>query len=240
MEKYLKIATSALLSAAAISPSLAASSYEFVTGSGALTFSDLSISSLQAAGVTIGAAGLGAYQAPKLTLGVNGTAFTLSADGTSINTLYPLGGFSLSSSTVPGAKIIAEEIKVDPKTGVIKATLRTFDTAGGYKGSLFKDLHVANSTVTGQSIMSENISMVFSNMKFTNEAVPVLADALGVPRFLAEAIFPVLNIGSTTLNATFKLKTIVPTTPVPEPSTLALLSLGLLALAVARARKMNP
>ncbi len=240
MKNGMKISVAAILTAALSTPSIAAGNYTFNSGTAPLTFNKEALQALNVAGIEVGATAPSFWQSPTVTFTVNPQSVKYNAAGDSFSSAGLLGGLTMSSITVPGAKIDVSNLIADANTGRVTANIKSYSRADGYKGQNYENLFVFTSKVVGDRALSSNVSVSFTDILLTSEAIPVIGDALGVPMFLASAIFPTLKLGSVNTNLNFQLAPLPPTPgPIPEPGTFALLALGLLGLAAARGRNMK-
>lgn len=211
--------------------------YAFTDGGAVLTFTPTSLQTLGIAGVSVSALAPASFDGSKITIGSNDSLVNWNANF-DLNAFAGLGGFRLSSSTVNGARADLSNISMDAKTGTIyvDAVTQSFTSAyGNYQGVTVKALPLFSSTLVGNTnIKSSNgsVQVLLNDLKLTSESIPLLGNALGVPQGIQAALFPTLNFGKVDLKGTFAA-----TPAVPEPSTFALLTLGLAGVGAAARRR---
>jgi hypothetical protein len=238
MNNVIKITCAALLSVTIATPSMASGGYQLIDAAASLKITDKAMQALGVAGISVKAVSPATWSAPTVTFKVDDSSVAYNADRTRANSFRPLGGLLLSSITVQGAQIEVSNLIAETVTGKVTANIKTASRPDGYKGQLLENIHVFNSTFVGTAALSEKYTPTWSEIFFEKSAIPVIADALGVPSFLADAIFPTLLFGEVSANIKFGNVPVTP--PIPEPGTFALLGLGLLGLAAATRKRMLP
>lgn len=211
--------------------------YEFKSGGAVLTFTTNSLAALNTAGVTVGALAPATFDGSKITLSSNNDLVQWNA-AYDVTSLTGIGGFKLTSSTTAGAQVQLSNVSLDVASGTIYADVVTSSFSspfGNYTGKTVTGLALFTGTLVGDTnIVSSNLNVntTLNDLKLTATAIPTLGDALGVPSFIQQALFPSLNFGQTALTGVFA--------PVPEPSTWALMVAGLVGVgAVTRRRALS-
>lgn len=209
----------------------------FVDGGATLTFTPTSLQTLGIAGVSVTGIAPATFDGSKITMSSDDSLVKW-GDSHDVSSLGGLGGFRLTSSTVKGAQVDITNVVMDVSSGTIFVDAKTYDynsVFGNYKGGTFAGLALFKGVVSGAAFNIDatqgKVSGSLLDLKLTAGAIPVLGDALGVPQGIQAALFPTLNFGRVDLRGTFVQS------PVPEPSTYALMGVGVLMLAgVARKR----
>lgn len=231
MSSVFKSAVAVAIAALAYTPTAFAANYTLTSGSALVVFSTNALQTLLAAGVSIAGTAPAVYTAPTLTFTASDSGIGYGANNT-VTSATANGGLKLSSSTVAGAQILLNNIKIDTSGNVFADGVTsswTNPTLGSYTGISFSNLNLFTSTLTGNTNIATgngSIALNLANLKFASPAIPVLGNALGVPAFLQAAIFPTLDVGTASVNASFSLNA----PAVPEASTWAMFGLGLAAL----------
>lgn len=214
--------------------------YEFTGGGAVLTFTSDSLAALNTAGVTVGAIAPATFDGSKINLSSNNDLVKWNA-AYDVTSLTGIGGFKLTSSTTAGAQVQLSNVNLDVASGTIYADVVTnsFTNAfGSYTGKTVTGLALFTGSLVGSTNIVESnlvVNTTLKDLKLTATAIPTLGDALGVPGFIQTALFPSLNFGQTALTGNFAALPAV-----PEPSTWALMGVGLLGLsAVARRRGLS-
>lgn len=209
----------------------------FVDGGATLTFTPTSLQTLGIAGVTVTGIAPATFDGSKITMVSEDSLVNWDASY-NLQSLEGLGGFRLTSSTVKGAQVDITKVVMDVTSGTIYVDAKTYDYTsvfGNYKGGTFAGLALFKGTASGSAFNIEatqgQVSGSLLDLKLTAGAIPVLGDALGVPQGIQAALFPTLNFGRVDLRGTFIQS------PVPEPSTYALVAVGALVLAGAARRR---
>ena len=236
MPSFVKTATLIAIAAASISQAALANNFVLSSGNAQVAFSTNALQSFQSAGIGVSALSPATYAAPVISFSASDSGIGYGSSS-QVSSLTANGGLSLASSTVNGARIDITNIKVDTATGIVSGdgVSQSWNNAtlGNYTGTSFKNLQLFTSTLSGNADISKgngSISLNLADLHFSNAAIPVLGNALGVPAFLQNLIFPSLNVGSATVTASFSAVTLPPTPSVPEPGTWLLMALGLVGL----------
>jgi PEP-CTERM motif len=242
MERLMKLSRWKMLACAAAvslftSAHAAGPGYEFKEGGALLTFTNDSLAALNTAGVTVSAVAPATFDGSKISLTSNNDLVTWD-NAFNVTSMTGLGGFRLTSSTTQGARVDLSNVSLDPSSGTVYADVVTNSFTspfGSYTGKTVSHMPLFAGTLIGDTnIVSSNLQVTttLNDLKMTATAIPTLGDALGVPTFIQQVLFPSLNFGKVALSGNFVAS-------VPEPSTWLLMALGLVGLsAVARPRNM--
>lgn len=210
--------------------------YVFNGGGADLTFTSNALQTLAIAGVNVSAVAPATYTPPNIHLIALDDGVIWDEAG-EVLSLTASGGFQLTSSTVPGAKVELSNITLDLASQIVyaDAVTQSWSNAllGNYTGQTISHLALYSGTISGQTNIvagDGEISGSLNNLTLTSTAIPALGNALGVPTTIQNLLFPTLNFGNTTLQGSF-------TPAVPEPSTWALSLLGVMGLTVATRRR---
>lgn len=212
--------------------------YVFDGGGADLTFTSNALQTLAIAGVNVSAVAPATYTPPNIHLTAldDGVIWDEAGD---VLSLTASGGFQLTSSTVPGAKVELSNITLDLASQIVyaDAVTQSWSNAllGNYTGQSIAHLALFSGTISGQTNIvagDGEISGSLNNLTLTSAAIPALGNALGVPVTIQNLLFPTLNFGNTALQGSF-------TPAVPEPSTWALSLLGLMGLTAATRRRQS-
>lgn len=201
--------------------------YALTSGSADLTFTTDSLAALNAAGISIAATPPATFDGSKISLSSNNSLTSWDASY-NLTSMAGLGGFVLSSSTTPGAKITISNVTLDLNAQTVYADLVTnsFTSAfGNYTGQTYDHMAMFSGTLVGdRNIVSAGgtPSPTLKDLFLVSSAIPAMGNALGVPTFIQNAVFPTLNFGSIAVKTQFTA-----TPPVPEPSVSALAIVGL-------------
>lgn len=213
--------------------------YIFADGGAVLSFTSDSLSALNTAGVTVTAALPATFDGSKITMTSDDQNVVWNSNY-DITSMTGFGGFTLTSSTTKGAQVVLTNITLDPTISTVFADVVTssFSNAfGSYKAKSIAHMALFTGSLAGNSNIeasSGNVSLSVQDLKLASVAIPELGNALGVPSFIQQALFPSINFGKISLNGTFVAA------PVPEPSTYMLLGAGLLALTQVKRRRAAP
>lgn len=214
--------------------------YIFEKGGALLSFTEESLDALATAGVTIAPVAPATFDGSKINLTSNNDL--VNWDSThNVTSLTGLGGFQLTSSTRPGAKVDLSNVTLDTATGTIYADAVTssFTTrTSSYTGQTINHMALFTGSLIGDTVIQLDstgkgqVNTTLKDLKLTAVSIPTLGDALGVPGSIQRAVFPALNFGEVKLTGIFA--------PVPEPSAWALMAIGLIGVsAVANRRRQS-
>lgn len=201
----------------------------FEEGGAVLVFTPDSLAALNTAGVSVSAVAPATFDGSKITMTSNDALVTWD-DSYNVTSLTGEGGFRLTSITTKGAQVDLTNVTMD-SSGMVYADVVTSSFTspfGNYTGKTVSHMPLYSGTLVGNTnIVTSNlvVTNTLNDLTLTATAIPTLGDALGVPTFIQQVLFPSLNFGQVTLTGTFA--------PVPEPSTWALMGCGLLAAAAA-------
>ncbi len=211
--------------------------YTFTDGSGILTFTSNSLAALNTAGVTVTAAAPASFDGSKITM-TSDDAHVVWNDKFDIQSMTGYGGFTLTSSTTKGAQVVLTNIQLDPTAAIVYADAVTSsfsNSFGAYQGKTISHMALFSGNLVGSSNIvasGGNVNTAIQNLALSSVSIPELGNALGVPTFIQQALFPSINFGQIALVGTFK-----PTVAVPEPSTYALMGIGLVGLTLTQRRR---
>lgn len=236
--KALMIAAVAAVSCAA---QASGPGYTFTDGGAVLTFTSDSLAALNTAGVGVTATAPATFDGAKITM-TSDESRVIWNSNFDVTSMTGFGGFTLTSSTTKGAQVVLSNISLDPTSVTVYADVVTSSFSsnfGSYQGKTLSKLALFTGTAAGSTnILASggNVSTSIGNLKLTSTAIPELGNALGVPTFIQQALFPSINFGTIALNGQFAA---VPS--VPEPSTFALMGMGigLISLVQARRRRLS-
>lgn len=223
----LKAAAAAVLACLSTAAMAGGPGWEFKEGGAVLTFTENSLAALNTAGVTVAGAAPATFDGAKITMTSTNDLVTWN-DTFDLTSLTGLGGFVLTSSTTPGARVDLTNVTMEPTGNVYADVVTQSFTSrfGNYTGRSVERMHLYTSTLAGQTnIQAGNgaLDATLSDLTLASGAIPILGDALGVPSFIQTALFPTLNFGQVQLTGSF-------TPAIPEPSTIVLHGFGLAAV----------
>lgn len=211
--------------------------YTFAGGGAVLTFTSNSLSALNIAGLTVTASAPATFDGAQITMTSDDSRVTWDSNY-DITSMIGFGGFTVTSNTTQGAQIVLSNIQLDPRSVTVyaDATTSSFSTAfDSYQGKTISHLALFTGDLTGNpNILASggDVGLSIQNLTLTSTSIPEFGNALGVPSFIQQALFPAINFGQITLEGTFTAA------QVPEPSTYALMGIGLIGVMTARRRKL--
>ncbi len=213
--------------------------YTFSGGGAVLTFTSDSLAALNTAGVTVTGTAPASFDGAKINM-TSSDAQVLWNANYDVTSLTGGGGFTLTSGTTKGAQVVLSNIRLDTTSATVFADMvsSSFSSSfGSYQGKSLANMALFTGNATGSTnILASggNVSFSINNLKLSSVAVPELGNALGVPSFIQNALFPSINFGTIALNSQFAKVSSTPS--VPEPSTYLLMGMGLIGLVHAKRR----
>lgn len=231
LANVLKLSLSAAAAASSAAAFAAGPGYTYDSGTAGLSFSSNALSALASSGISISATAPATYTQPDVALPTSATGTSWDSSF-NLTTLGMDGGFVLTSSSVAGAQVKITNVSLDVTTGSMYGDIATSSwtnaTLGSYTGKTFMHQAMFKGTESGVSnIQAGNgtVALKLDNLFMASSTIPVLGDALGVAPFLYNMIFPTLNFGNASATTKF-----LATPAIPEPSTLALMGIGLVGV----------
>jgi len=218
-----------------------------ITGSGGLTFSSALQGALTLGGVTVGAYGGATYASGTVTAGLSSLSYDTTTN--KVTEVVSTGGAtqvmaasSLLQATGGSAKVGDLDVKFNADGsvniyGIVSGTSNS-GTAVNFSGLLFtvKATDITGATTFTNSVGTYNTTL--SNLTITAAGFQALADVFGLTAGGLGYISlngAAANFG--TLNSTIKVVSGGSTGTVPEPSTYALMGLGLVGMGLVARRR---